>query len=128
MYYCLRSSSLELLTGIRYTELRISPPAFRRTDVPRSHREKWGAAWRLGRAAREMVAADVVVEPTPDWMFCRMCPFRAPCIAMSAGGDVAEQLAADYRRKPPDVLEEGRLGGRSWSTNRGAAPLRLGRQ
>ena len=46
-----------------------------------------------------------------------------PCLAMNRGDDAAALLADALRRaRPPDVLEEGRLGGVSWGMGRGAAP------
>ena len=72
-----------------------------------------------------MVSAGASVDPTPAWAHCRVCGIRAPCIAMNRGDDVAGMLAREYRARPPDELEEGRLGGVSWGMGRGAAPPRL---
>jgi hypothetical protein len=113
------------IAGNQYTEIRVDPPAFRRTRVPRSAVEKDGAASRLGRAVLEMLAADLVIEPSPEWPHCAHCSFRAPCIAMNRGEDPRAMLATRYRARGPDVLEEGRLGGVSWGMGRGAAPPHL---
>ena len=44
------------------------------------------------------------------------------------GADVAEMARSDgFWPRPADNQEEGRLGGRSWSMGRGAAPPRFGR-
>ena len=75
------------VAGIQYTEIRLDPPAFRRTAVARTAVEKEGAANRLGRQVLEMFAPDLVVEPTPEWSHSARCAFRAPCIAMNRGDD-----------------------------------------
>jgi len=121
---CWAWDEIELATtvsGIQYTEIRLDPPAFRRTAVSRTAVEKEGAARRLGRQVLEMLAPDLVVEPTPEWSHCARCAFRLPCIAMNRGDD-AEGLLAAYDARGPDLLEEGRLGGMSWGMGRGAAP------
>ena len=109
------------IAGTLYNEVRIDPPSFRRTRVPRPQAEKDAAADRLGRAVKTMLAPHIDIDPTPEWSHCSRCSFRAPCIAMNQGGDASALLAGAYRRRPPDVLEEGRLGGVSWGLNRGAA-------
>jgi hypothetical protein len=67
-------------------------------------------------------AVDLRPDPTPDWVHCRECAFRAPCLTMNRGEDAEPLLAARYRARPEEVLVEGRLGGRTWSTGRGARP------
>jgi hypothetical protein len=114
------------ISGTQYTELRVEPIAFRRTVIARSRAEQHGAARRLGFQARAMAGASPTVEPTPAWAHCRECAFRAPCIAMNRGDDASGLLARNYRSRPPDDLEEGRLGGVSWGLGRGAAPPRFG--
>jgi len=64
--------------------------------------------------------------PHPTRANCSQCDFRAPCIAMNEGADADALLDAGYRERGPDLVE-GRLGGVSWSMNRGAAPPRFGR-
>jgi len=109
------------IAGTLYNEVQIDPPVFRRTRVPRPQAEKDAAAARLGRAVKTMLDPPVDTDPTPEWSHCSRCSFRAPCIAMNQGRDASGLLAGAYRRRPPDVLEEGRLGGVSWGLNRGAA-------
>jgi hypothetical protein len=112
------------VSGTLYTELRVEPPAIRRTVVARSRTEQERAARRLALQVRAMVEVDAV-EPTPRWEHCRACAFRAPCIAMNRGDDPSALFARDYRPRPADQLEEGRLGGVSWGMGRGAAPPRF---
>ena len=100
------------LAGTQVTEIRLSPPGFRRTHVRRSHRERWGAARRLGLAIREMLAAPRV-DPMPAWSHCLRCAFRAPCIAMNAGQDATALLDGNYRPRPRDAL-----GRPKWVSNR----------
>ncbi|MET0827471.1 MAG: hypothetical protein ABWZ89_13230 [Acidimicrobiales bacterium] len=112
------------VAGVYYTEFRLDGE-LRRTVVAHTTTEKREAADRLGRAVLTMVATDVVVDPFPSWSHCRRCPFRAPCLAMNRGEDPEPLLTSDYRRRPVDILEEGRLGGASWGFGRGAAPPHL---
>jgi hypothetical protein len=125
---CWAWDEIELATtiaGMQYTEMRIEPRSFRRTCVERTVTEKEAASYRLGRAALEMLAAGLVIEPTPAWSHCAKCAFRAPCLAMNRGETPDALLARRYRPRPPDQLEEGRLGGTSWGVGRGAAPPHL---
>ena len=118
------SSSRLPVAGVQYTELPPRPPA---PPHRRAHTttEKRDAADRLGRAVLTMLDADLVVEPTPRGRTAA-CPFRAPCLAMNRGEDPdAAARRRDYRRRPVDMLEEGRLGGVSWGMGRGAAPPHL---
>ncbi|MDP9074672.1 MAG: hypothetical protein M3N98_10950 [Actinomycetota bacterium] len=109
------------IEGMLYNELRRDRPEFRRTRIRRPKAEQERAAGRLGRAVKEMLRPDLAVDPTPGWAHCSRCAFRAACIAMNTGGDAATLMAEGSRPRPPDVLEEGRLGGVSWGMSRGAA-------
>lgn len=116
------------ISGTLYNEVRIvGDPHFRRTAVPRSRVELDRFEERLAGLAQEMTSPALQVYPSPTADHCRACSFRAPCLAMNDGSDVAGALAA-YRPLPPDELVEGRLGGTSWSMGRGAAPPRFGRR
>jgi hypothetical protein len=66
----------------------------------------------------------LAIYPTPT-ADCVSCAFVAPCIEMQTGGDAEEPLARDFRPRPPEALEEGRLGGSTWSMGRGAMPARF---
>jgi hypothetical protein len=114
------------VAGNRYTELRIDPPGLKRTVARRSPRAVAAAAARLGRTAVTMLDAEDAPDPTPDWSHCQRCPFREPCIVLQRGDDASALLASGYVRRPPDDLEEGRLGGTSWGMGRGARPPRFG--
>jgi len=111
------------IAGVIHDELRVDGPSFRRTVVPLSAEQVGDAGRRLGRTAMAMLdAVDVRPDPTPDWSHCRACSFRAPCLAMNRGEDAEPLLAAHYRVRPEEAPVEGRLGGRTWSTGRGARP------
>jgi hypothetical protein len=73
--------------------------------------------------AMEMTDAGLYVYPSPSPQHCLACDYRQPCIAMNEGADVAAILNSAYRLRPPEQVEEGRLGGQTWSMNRGAMPL-----
>jgi hypothetical protein len=97
-------------------------PEFRRTWLRFSPAEVAAAGRRLGTDAAEMARADLAVVPSPSDRSCRACPFKEPCQAMRAGQDAGPILLSRYRERPPDILQEGRLGGGAWGMGRGAAP------
>jgi len=109
------------VVGVHHTELRLDGE-LRRTVVPYTTTEKRNAAARLGAAVRAMLDPSVSLDPTPSWTHCAWCAFRAPCLRWNRGEDGTGLLAERYRERPPDLLEEGRLGGTSWGMGRGAAP------
>jgi len=94
---------------------------FRRTRIPRSVAEIAGLGRNLGQEALEMADPHLVPYPTPGRQ-CGECVYRPPCLALQDGDDVEPILAADYRTRPDEVPEEGRLGAVNWSMSRGAAP------
>jgi hypothetical protein len=98
---------------------------FRRTEVPYSRREIDGAGRQLGVEALLMVDVGLVVYPSPSPEHCRPCAYRSPCLAVRSGADAGPILAADYEERPEPALVEGRLGGGTWSMNRGARPPRF---
>jgi hypothetical protein len=102
---------------------------FRRTWVRRDPAGVKEAGRRLGADVAEMICEDLDIYPEPDDEKCPPCPFRAPCQARQEGRDGKQILRTAYRKRPPQPLQEGRLGGRAWSTGRGAAPPKFpGRQ
>jgi hypothetical protein len=94
---------------------------FRRTRIPRSAEELAGLGRNLGQEALEMSDPYLAPYPTPG-AHCAECVYRSPCLALQEGDDVESMLARDYRLRPEEMPEEGRLGGVTWSMNRGAAP------
>jgi hypothetical protein len=95
---------------------------FRRTRIPRTRAALDDLGRRLAVEAREMLDTAVPIYPTPAPEHCGVCDFRAPCLALNEGDDADAILAADYRARPPEAPEEGRLGAVTWSMSRGAAP------
>lgn len=110
--------------GVLFNELTVDGQ-FRRTLVPFSR----GAIDEVGRQlaveAAEMLDASLPLYPTPG-ADCSICPFVTPCLAMQSGHDAGDLLAAHFRPRPPERLEEGRLGGATWGMGRGAMPVRFG--
>jgi hypothetical protein len=104
-------------------------PLFRRTWIRRSRDEIVQAGGQLAAEAREMFNREVFVYPSPSESACRRCSFAAPCMALYEGrGAEAETiLDSSYRSRPLEEVVEGRLGGVTWSTGRGAAPPRFAR-
>jgi hypothetical protein len=99
---------------------------FRRTWIRHSSEAIAAAGARLAADAAAMIAAGPGAEPNPADANCRPCAYLPPCLAMRAGRDSEFLLRSGYRQRPPDTLEEGRLGGGAWGTGRGAAAFRRG--
>jgi len=95
---------------------------FRRTWIRRTRPEIETVGDRLWAEALEMLDPAVALYPTPAPESCSRCAYRPPCLAMNQGTEVGPILEADYDPRDPQGPEEGRLGGGSWSMNRGAAP------
>jgi hypothetical protein len=118
------------IAGVIYNELRTDSAglddAFRRTMVKRGLAELEQVRHKLGCEARDMTRAGVAVYPAPGWDVCSTCSYRPPCIALDTGIDAGPVLDAGYRRRPPVTVQEGRLGGVTWSMGRGAAPPKFG--
>jgi hypothetical protein len=110
--------------GVLYNELTLEG-RFRRSTLRLSRGAVAQAGEQLGREAAAMLDPDVALYPTPA-PDCSACPFVAPCMAMQDGDDAEELLVRDYRPRPPEELQEGRLGGNTWGMGRGAMPVRFG--
>ena len=95
---------------------------FRRTRIVRGDTELAAAGRDLAAEARAATDPGLAVYPSPTPQICTSCVYRPPCLAMNEGGDATGVLAELYRHRPPEVVEEGRLGGSTWSMGRGAAP------
>ena len=113
------------VAGVLHNEVSVAPPEFRRTAVAHSPAEQAAAAARLGRTVMAMLDSTTGTDPNPDWQHCSRCVFRSPCIARMMGDEARSDslLAGGYRKREAEPLEEGRLGGVSWSVGRGAAPF-----
>jgi hypothetical protein len=114
--------------GVLYNDVALSANAdpITRTVIPRGPTDLYRCGQRLSVVAREMLDPGLELYPSPTEEHCRPCRFRIPCIATNEGIDAEDLLAQDFRSVPDDVVE-GRLGGRSWSMGRGAAPYKFGR-
>lgn len=97
---------------------------FRRTWLRQSRAEVAAAGGRLAGDAAEM-AAGPAIYPDPSVANCPPCEFLDPCLAIFAGHDAEAVITSSYRERPPDVPQEGRLGGGAWGMGRGAAPPRF---
>ncbi|MGH3930154.1 MAG: hypothetical protein ACRDTF_09280 [Pseudonocardiaceae bacterium] len=97
---------------------------FRRTRIPRGAAELAAAGANLAAEARAATSTDLEIYPTPAPEVCMRCSYLAPCLVLNEGGDASVELARSYRHRPPETVQEGRLGGVAWSMNRGAAPPR----
>lgn len=113
------------VAGVVHDELRLDPPSFRRHRVELMPGQAAAAGARLGRTVLDMLDPVLRTDPTFDWAHCRLCSFRSPCLAMERGSEVVDLLAEQYRRRPERPLEEGRVGGSTWSQSRGARPPRF---
>lgn len=95
---------------------------FRRTWIPRTRTEIISVVDRLSAETVEMLEPALPLYPSPTPEHCSLCRFRPPCRAMNEGAGVEPILEGAYHSRQEGGPEEGRLGGGSWSMNRGAAP------
>jgi hypothetical protein len=95
---------------------------FRRTRIPRTRAALDDLGRRLATEALEMLDDAVALCPTPAPEHCAACQFRGPCLALNDGADAEAIVKTNYRVRPPEAPEEGRLGAVTWSMSRGAAP------
>lgn len=100
--------------------------AFRRTRITRTRAELEACGRQVAEEALEMTSPALVVYPSPSLANCAPCPYREPCIALNMGTDEQAILQANYRNRGPEEIVEGRLGGVTWSMNRGARPPKFG--
>jgi hypothetical protein len=96
--------------------------AFRRTQIRRSEAELAAAGLNLAAEVSTATRANLNVYPSPAPGVCGRCSYRSPCLILNQGHDATIELSTSYRQRPPESIQEGRLGGVTWSMNRGAAP------
>lgn len=99
---------------------------FRRTTIARSQTELETAGRQIALEARDIANPDTIYYPNPVWDFCSTCAYRRPCMAMNEGADAKPILDSSYRKRIDDEFAPGRLGGSTWSIDRGSAPPNLG--
>jgi hypothetical protein len=49
--------------------------------------------------AVEMTRPSTYIYPSPSWLNCNFCSFRAPCLAMNAGSDYQVLLDAEFQKR-----------------------------
>jgi hypothetical protein len=97
---------------------------FRRTKIRRGEAELAAAGADLAAELTTATNPDLEIYPSPEPGVCARCSYRPPCLMLNQGGEVSAELSRSYRHRAPELLQEGRLGGATWSMNRGAAPPR----
>jgi hypothetical protein len=95
---------------------------FRRTWIRRPPEKISRAGQQLAIEARLILDPAAAPYPSPSDEACPACRFRARCEAFYAGDDGEAILAEHYRPRSKEAPVQGRLGGVTWSTGRGAAP------
>jgi hypothetical protein len=101
---------------------------FRRTRIRRGEAELAAAGADLAAEASIATSTSLEIYPSPTPEVCARCAYRPPCLILNQGADVSAELSSSYRHRAPEPIQEGRLGGVTWSMNRGAAPPRWPRQ
>ncbi len=96
--------------------------AFRRTLIRRGEAELASAGLDLAAELSTATSADLKIYPSPVPEVCARCSYRVPCVTVNQGHDATAELSESYRQRPPEAIQEGRLGAVTWSMNRGAAP------
>ncbi|MGQ0592519.1 MAG: PD-(D/E)XK nuclease family protein [Gammaproteobacteria bacterium] len=100
---------------------------FRRTQVARSRSALENQSRQLAFEALDMTNAEMHPYPNPSKHNCESCVYREPCIAMNEGSDATLILESCYRKRAEENFRRGRIGGGTWSVDRGAAPPRFDR-
>ena len=98
--------------------------AFRRTRIRRGEAELAAAGVCLAAEVSTATSTDLEIYPSPEPGICARCSYRPPCLVLNQGDDATAELLRSYRHRSPEPVQEGRLGGATWSMNRGAAPPR----
>ncbi|MGH3815754.1 MAG: hypothetical protein ACRDUV_25445 [Pseudonocardiaceae bacterium] len=101
--------------------------AFRRTRIRRGDTELTAAGAGLAAEVSAATSTDLEIYPSPEPGICARCSYRPPCLVLNQGDDATAELSKSYRQRAPEPIQEGRLGGVTWSMNRGAAPPRWAR-
>lgn len=96
--------------------------AFRRTRIRRTATELAATGVDLAAEVNAAISPNLQIYPSPSPEVCSRCLYRSPCLIVNQGEDPTAELSQSYRPRPPETVEEGRLGGVTWSMNRGAAP------
>jgi hypothetical protein len=74
---------------------------FMRHEVRRTQAELEQLIVYLLATAEEMSSPNTVLYPSPGWMTCNFCHFRAPCLAMNSGADFDFILEHEYQSREP---------------------------
>jgi hypothetical protein len=82
---------------------------------------------QLAFEALAMTKPETHSYPNPSKDNCESCVYRQPCIAMNEGSDATSILESCYRKRGEENFRRGRIGGGTWSVDRGAAPPRFDR-
>jgi hypothetical protein len=101
---------------------QLTEDGFRRTWLRHTPADVAEAGRRLADDVAEMVRPDLALYPEPSDENCPPCPYFDPCQALMTGNDARPIVLSGYRKRRPQPLPEGRLGGRAWGMGRGAAP------
>ncbi|MGH3771492.1 MAG: hypothetical protein ACRDRW_08875 [Pseudonocardiaceae bacterium] len=98
--------------------------AFRRTRIRRGEAELAAAGVDLAAEAGTATRTGLEIYPSPAPGVCARCAYRPPCLVLNQGDAASAELSRSYQHRAPEPVREGRLGGVTWSMNRGAAPPR----
>lgn len=72
---------------------------FQRFPIYRSEQELDQLIMNLVLTAREMLNLELPLYPSPSWVTCSFCSFKAACLTMNAGGNFEVLLDEDFRIK-----------------------------
>ena len=100
---------------------------FRRTQIPRGRKELKTFGRQMALEAQDQADPEVRIYPNPSPENCGACAYLSPCMAMNEGASASAILETFYRKRG-DGTEEGRIGGTTWTVDRGAMPPYFGRR
>lgn len=101
---------------------------FRRTQIPRSRKELKNISKQLALEIQDMTDPGARLYPNPSRENCAGCDYVAPCIAMNELASASAILETSYRKRDGRAAEDRRIGGSTWSVDRGAMPPNFGQK
>jgi len=124
-----REASIVTTKSVQKVEptLKDGDEFFRRTQVARSRSALENQSRQLAFEALDMTNPQTRPYPNPSKDNCESCVYREPCVAMNEGSDATSILESCYRKRGEETFRRGRIGGGTWSVDRGAAPPRFDR-
>jgi hypothetical protein len=89
---------------------RTTAGVVRRTRIRRTRMEIEISRQQVGAEVVQMLDPALAIYPTPSPAHCPGCPFVAPCLTMTEGGDPSSRLEVAFRQRSATEAFAPRLG------------------